>query len=258
MSALPIHTQLQTQVAEALDVVAEGLDRYRVLTPFMFGDGDHLVILLRRNGACWELTDEGHTYMHLSYQIDVDDLAAGTRRTVIERALAFTSVEDREGELVLRVPEDRVGDALFSFCQALLQIADVTYLSRERAHSTFLEDFRSLMHEAAGEQCEFGWHDPRRDPEEHYVVDCRVNGRPRPLFVYALTTDNKVQQATIALQQFEIWRESFLSVAVFERQEEIGRKVLARFSNVCDKQFSCLQGNTERIEDYIRRTTQAA
>ncbi len=34
-------------------------------------------------------------------------------------------------------------------------------------------------------------------------------------------------------------------------QEAINRKVLARFSDVCDKQFSTLTGNRERIRPFI-------
>ena len=43
-------------------------------------------------------------------------------------------------------------------------------------------------------------------------------------------------------------------MAVFENQESIGRKPLARLSNVVGKQFSALQGNEYRIEEYFNRT----
>ena len=44
------------------------MDRYQVFTPFLFDDGDHLVIVLKRNNSHWVLSDEGHTYMHLTYR----------------------------------------------------------------------------------------------------------------------------------------------------------------------------------------------
>jgi hypothetical protein len=137
--------------------------------------------------------------------------------------------------------------------QALLKITDVTYLSRERVKSAFMEDFRAFMESYVPESRRaFDWHDGQHDPEGKYIVDCRINGRPRPVFVQALPNDDKVRDTTIALLQFERWGLRFQSIAIFEDQEEVNRRVLARFSDVCDKQFSSLSANKDRISHYIQ------
>ena len=74
---------------------------------------------------------------------------------------------------------------------------------------------------------------------------------PHPLFVHALTGDAKTRDATIALLQFEKWGITHRSLAIFEEQESINRKVLARFSDVCEKQFSTLTANRERITRFL-------
>lgn len=255
MSIKTIEHQFHEKVSSKIRIESEGIERYRVFTPFMFEDGDHLAIVLRKEGGRWVLSDEAHTYMHLTYDIDEQAFQTGTRQKIISNALSSFRVQDRDGELILAIQGDRYGDALYSFVQALLKITDVSYLSRERVRSTFIEDFREFLNQHIPEERRaFDWHDPRHDPQGVYTVDCRINGMSRPLFVHALPTDDKTRDATIALLQFEKWGLQFRSLAIFEEQENINRLVLARFSDVCEKQFSSLAANRERIIKFLKDT----
>src|SRR5437773_7825533 len=117
MSTEIIETDFKQKVSEHVRLKSEGVNRYRVFTPFMFEDGDHLAIVLRHESDRWVLSDEGHTYMHLTYDIDEKDLQKGTRQKIIGNALDAFTVEDREGELMIPIQDERYGDALFSFVQ---------------------------------------------------------------------------------------------------------------------------------------------
>jgi hypothetical protein len=74
---------------------------------------------------------------------------------------------------------------------------------------------------------------------------------PKPLYVFALPSDDRVRDATIALLQFERWGQIPRSLGIFEDQEQTSRKVLARFSDVCEKQFSSLSANKDRIAKFL-------
>ena len=66
MTGERIEREFHEQVIEKIRLAAEGPNRFRVFTPFVFDDGDHLAVVLRKEDAKWALSDEGHTYMHLA------------------------------------------------------------------------------------------------------------------------------------------------------------------------------------------------
>lgn len=254
MDAAAIEKKFSQKVAEEIRLVAKGDGRYVVFTPFMFDDGDHLVIALKRRGGKWELSDEGHTYMHLSYEVDESDMFRGTRGEIIANTLDMFHVNDRDGELVIPVIDDNYGDALFEFVQALLRIADVTYLSWDRTGRAFQANFTDFMTESVHGDCmQFNWHAPRDDSGK-YRVDCRVNGMQRPLFVYALDNDERAREATIALHQFSRWGIEFEPVGVFQDVHAIGGKALGQFTDVCpsQNQFAKFADERGQLAEFLR------
>ena len=119
-----VERDFREKVSNEVRLIAEGRGRYLVFTPFCFKDGDHLTILLKQNGTRWFLSDEAHTYMRLSFDIDVRELLRGPRQKIIAKTLAEYGIEDRDGELLLEPSDEQYGDALNSFIQALLTITE--------------------------------------------------------------------------------------------------------------------------------------
>lgn len=253
-----IWDSFKSSVSESIRLVPEGVDRYQVFTPFHFDDGDHFVIVLRKDKKDKVfITDEGHTYMHLSYDTDLSSLSGGNRNKVIESALEKYGVKEDKGKLT--APIDKMADAgnvLYNFIQCLVSITDVSYLSRERVASTFMEDFRAFIAENVPEErFQFNYTETSLDSEGKYPVDCRVNGMPGPLHIYAIGNDDKCRDTTIGILKFQSWNRPFVSLGIFEDQESISRKVLARFTDVCDRQFSSLGANEENIRNFLAEQT---
>ena len=70
MSIKSIEQDFIDKVSAQVRVLPDGRDRFRVFTPFRFDDGDHIAIVLKKEQGRWLLSDGGHTYMHLTYDID--------------------------------------------------------------------------------------------------------------------------------------------------------------------------------------------
>jgi hypothetical protein len=253
-----INQSFKESACGEIEIASSGLGRYIVHVPFTFDDGDHFVILLKEEGGQWVLSDEGHTFMHLSYDYTSFEFDQGTRRSVIDRVLGNFGIEDRSGELILPIPAGRYGDALFSFTQAITQVTDVNFLDRDRVRYTFKEDFQKLVEETSREvgfdSIQFDYTHPIHDPQMQYPVDVRINGRIVPqLLVFGIGNDTNCRDATIILQQWEKWAEPFQNISIFRDQTEINRYVLARFTNVAGRLLSNLESAQERLRLYLNQ-----
>ena len=238
MDIKELEREFRSKVGQQIDVISEGINRYKVFTPFQFDDGDSFSIVLKRIGEKWFLTDEAHTYMHLSYEIDINSLK-GSRQKIISNVMSGFGIKEQDGELILSIDGDDFGNAFYSFVQGLIKITDVTYLSRERVRSAFMEDFRNFIYESVPqERVTFNYKDSANDVDGKYPVDCKINGMSKPLFIFGISNEDKCRDATISLMWFEKKGILHHPIAIFEDQEEINRKVLARFSDVVEKQFS--------------------
>jgi hypothetical protein len=127
-----IEREFKEKVSSKIRLQPEGIERYRIFTPFMFDDGDHLVVVLKKENGYWVLSDEGHTLMHLTYEIEEKLLQFGPRQEIINNVLSIYAVSDRDGELIEQIKEEDYGNALFSFLQALMKLTDLSFLTKKR------------------------------------------------------------------------------------------------------------------------------
>ena len=256
MSIGTIEKDFINSISTEIELVPDGRDRFYVYTPFRFNDGDHISIILKKESERWILSDEGHTYMHLTYDIDEQQLFRGIRQAIISRALSSFGVKDRDGELILEIKDTSYGDALYAFAQALLKITSVTSISRKHTpRKTFMSEFKEMMYSVASEdRIELDWFHEEYDPDGRYKVDCRINGTRMPLFVCALPTDRKISQATIALYEFKAWKiPDFRAVGIIQDQTKVSRKSIDYFRSVANDCYP-LEESRSKIRQVLALT----
>jgi len=245
-----IENSFRKAVCGELSLRAEGVDRFRVMNPFVYDDGDRLSIILRKKDGQWLLSDEASSFMHLSYEMEEKAIESGPRRRIISESLSYFGVENDDGELFVPVEQGDYGSALYSLVQGMLRVADVSLLSREVAKSTFMADLRTFLSEAIPEHRRvFNWAHPSHDPKNLYTVDCYVNGSTSPpIAIYGLASETKVRDATIALHRFESWDLRLFSIGIFDDFGQLKGKPLMRFLDILDKPYTSLVDNKDRIK----------
>ncbi len=83
-------------------------------------------------------------------------------------------------------------------------------------------------------------------------MDCYIKS-DISLFIFGPYNNDKCRDSTITCLTYEKWGIPFTSIAIFENQEDINKRVLARFSDVIEKQYSSLTSAKERLPDYLKK-----
>lgn len=252
MTPEQIVIDLKKTVCNSVTLIEEGNNRFRVFTPFYFSDGDQLCPVLKEKGGKWIFTDEGATFMRLTYDMPAESIFTGHRGNVIERTVAEFQIESKGGVLSVPVTGSSFGNALFSFIQAVLRISDVSIWNRQVVRNSFMDDFRSSMSELLGtDRAIFDWTDQTNDPKGNYPVDCYVKTGKVPLFAFGVHNDQKCDLVTIIIQHFKQRGVKFDSLVIYENQEDVTKNRIARISDVAEKQFSALPQNKAMLADYL-------
>ena len=119
---LAVESEFREKIGEGFQVMQEGLHRFRIFTPVQFNDGDHLSIVMKKLDGEWILSDEGHTYLHLSYRTSLATLDLVVNSTIVKDTLLKLSVENRELEFVVKLETTQYAPAIHKLIHVLLTI----------------------------------------------------------------------------------------------------------------------------------------
>ena len=138
---------------------------------------------------------------------------------------------------------------------AFESLTDLTFLNRARVASTFYEDLKERL---------YGLVAPERIQPEYvltgetdaasYPIDYRIEGKRAPLFMFGIAGRDKARLVTIVLEHWLRAKVDFDSLLIFQDQQEIPRRDLARLSNVGGEMVASLDAS----EDFQRKLIKLA
>lgn len=229
---------------------------FRIQNRFFFDDGDEFAIYLAKEGDKWVLSDNHQTYRYLLLELELKDIHTNRRGKVIRRVLTMNGIQDRDGELILDLSQERYrgryGEALHNFIQAIEKISSVVYWAQHRTKRTFKQDFSERLSQVVGEsRIDVDWHDTRIDRKEEYTVDCRVNGLPNPLFAYTINTETKIRDAIIAWRWFESQNVNFIPFGILKDKDLINSRQFTKMEHICERYEIGIIDGVKAINQYI-------
>lgn len=264
MPPAEIARELQSQISQSIRIEADANGRHYIAMPFAFADGDQPVVALAPYRDGWLLSDQGQTLLRLGFQLNDAEYDDPENRRRLDSALAMAGISRHDGELTKPLPPGRYADAVFDFIHALLKIDELGDFPATRprrnpgrgAHSQFTKEVAKLVSEVVRhDRFQVDWHDAQWDHKKEYTVDCRINGMPTPLFLYALATDNKARDATITIYRFQSQSVPGQHIAIYRDASEIPGTVRSRLSAVCETTFGNLKQDSQGIIDFLKRET---
>lgn len=260
MTPSSLEEQVRTRLRTSVTVEARGRDDYRVVLPFTFPDGDALKIILKRaSSGAWELTDEGHTQMFLSYY-DLD-LTTQHRQDVIHSTLLSHSMSDRDGRFVMAdIPDGEEAGAIFTFAQGLLKLGDLSMWTREREKERFIGLFRAAVAEGVrGREYEFDYYDPEHDPKKLYMIDSRVTMKNhKPLYLFGVNSDEKANKSLVTIYFYLKRSPTIPAFVFFSETTAVGKKTRDRVDDAADKTLSSLDLVSSNLDGVIKKYEVAA
>ncbi len=225
-------------------------------TGFEFPDGDRFPIHVTEIGSGGvRLSDWGHTLMHLSYEHDIDAFLKGTRGALLDQIVAEANIQRKGAVLSVHTAIEELPVAIFRYGQALTRIYDLSFLSRSGVRSTFYDDLADILSGLVPDDRIQVDHIPTEVPNaDAYPVDYRIEAiGGNSLFLYGVPNRDKARLTTIMLSHFHRHQLQFDSLLVFENQEEIPRRDLARLSDVGGEMVSSLNAQDDFSRKLLRR-----
>ena len=223
---------LRNGVCSTISLEPMGSDRYLVHTGFTLPDGDELHLVLKKKDGRWIITDDAHTLMWLSYE---DFNLSETRKTILDVTLSSNNVLFDDGRIYIDCTDKDAGQCLMSMIQAVLQTADLLYLTRNNVRNTYTDDVKQLMSNALGNRCVFDKH--IHYGEEDYMVDVFVEA-PTPLYVFSIPNNDRCKDALITILTLSLEANmEFTSLTFVDQTASIVKENLVKLTNRTDKLF---------------------
>ncbi len=201
-----IHERLVGEFCSMLDVTPLPDGAFAFSTPFLFGDGDGLPVVLEPVLDGWRFTDRGGAASHLFF--DEDEMTPG-RWEFVKRSAALDGLNVSDTYVLTSDVFDTIPTAvdLADFVQAVARIGAVSASERHPQERYIIAVRTEVQRWLPDNYGKSGWHDPVQDPDGLYRADLwvPVSGHPA-LVMFFVASDDRATRSALNVRAY---REDF-------------------------------------------------
>lgn len=224
--------------------------RQFLVTNFRYPDGDFVTVYSEATLHGYRYTDIGETLSKLSR-----DDKHGTSDRVLSVVSAICSdfgIEIENDQLVFNYGPDTVGKNLLNYCQAIVQISGLDYLSQQRRQSTFPDQLDQLIHASVepNRKVERNWTFDNYDPHRVYAVDYRMDGRGAPVNLFCVSSVVKSTLVAATANFLAAHNDDAKTMIVVDPQLALGPKNTERLQLSAQQIRFGINGNEDAIRDF--------
>jgi hypothetical protein len=229
-------------------------DRFSVGMPLTFGDGDSCRIMVTAEPSGEFLLSDGG-FVSASALVDGVDLLSSGHEERFRRVAAFYGVKELSGELRMQANSDDIGDAVFAFTQACLEVAKLSELTREVARKSraFTARFRKIV-EVALRASPFNrnWHDESRDPRGIYIADYRLPKDDFDWLIFGAGSPGKCWKSASTVQHYKFTKLKLKTVFAYSASAERNQDAFAVLADNADHRFS-METERGKLRSFLKR-----
>lgn len=240
--------EIRKSICAGYDFEEIGIGEYLVHTDTYYDDGDEFHIVMKAADGGYILTDEGHTMMWLSYD---DYNFTEVRMRLLEGIIGQNNVSLEDERMSVFVDHaSKVGPALSSLIQAMMQVSNLRYLSRNNVASTFLEDIRTAFRESSlGSRCDFKKKIPvsngnTLEPDIYIELD-------RPVLVFGAYNSERAKEVFINLLLAKELNQGYRTVVIIDNEAGISQKDQERLVNTANRPIMGAENVVKMTEEFI-------
>jgi hypothetical protein len=215
-----------------------------------YPDGDHILAYWNKYDGVYEFTDYGETIGRFRREGLTLSPSRNKHIALLQERFGFRYDDDA---ISLAIDEQHPGKSFLLFCEVTSLISSIEYSSSSDSSETFKNQVHEVLIRRLPNNnfIHRNWNDKILDNEKLWQVDFRIESESSQKHVFAVSSGARINFISAAEKFYRIENVRCPTLAVVNDDLALGRKETERLRQSSDRVIAGLNGNEEKLIDWI-------